>query len=683
MTDSELRNLFNIPFKRKIPNLSTSRIPNDQNDTLLDFGIDNEDYRSFSSPTLINEFHSGSQFFDDIDAESTVIQQPSEFKGWGIHQMRNVQNTMNSLKCIQKLWSILKRSIDNNREKTQMFFDEFRYMLVTSQLLEETILISNFYDGLRRKESQILIEKSKDLHYGEISKLTSIYHLKINERDHQSLIKMVLLIKHLKLSKIKQIYKKFIIAIILLKLQSIIQFNFLISDIVENSLVSNLKKFISSYQKFDLNSQKLFNNYKELELFSNIIPKPEKTNVMKPNSGSKSIYEIIYSTLTISLDSLSNSLKVLLPLVNHPDLEKFMGIYSINLIDINYLIDGKEDSIDNVIQLEEKFNKFKKLRRLYLVILLSMNVTTSSDSNFTFEKISKIFKPQNVSQYKTLNWKLIAISSEINILNQVNETLFLSLNRYIVQNRFSSKRNSERFQHDTSCMSELTFDLSEKLKKVILDLKTITNIEDFNKIGNSLDDIKSMYDNKSIAMKGPISHKSKRLSLQSHQLRSFTSPINQSTSTNKKGKRLSSGLPIPLVTVFEDNKEEFLNSSVSYDDTYINTTSNNSLNHEIDLGYIDALISNDTSVLISNKDGDTSYEDDDNDRNDVMTNEELKRKLEISFSKLSGNFNEDTVKDRASDRDKNTMNDPINDSINTMLKDESFINELKLVLHKD
>lgn len=820
MTDSStFTNLFNNipPLKRIIPSLSytsdTTKVglEDPENYTLHDYGIEsfNDDLRNFSSPTLVNDqqyLSKASLLINEVESTTTILQgtkslnslynyigeQEDDDDDDELIEMNNHQLRWQNLVV---LWRELKDSILKNTTTLHEFFDEFRYMLVTSQLLDETILISNFYNSsnnqIRKQKSKLLITGHMKLHYGELTKLKTLFKFKVNHSCFSyKVVEIIQFVKYIKKSKVlTPIQRKFITVIVLLNLNSLLKFIKVKNILITHILLSQLKKSISIFQQFDVLIMKIFRRFKEFKLYDNQIIMPMNhtsqphRNIIKLNHSNKltletTMYEILNSSLTLMTNSIIKSIKVLLPFSNRYDLENFVDIYNINLVELNYLINENLSNINLVELTQEKIKKLQKLRRFLFTVLLSINLNSNLNNyDFVWGKLLRIFQLDvREDNFFILDQKLQGILSELHELSLINESINITLSNFIATNKqqlYSSSsppHNTQPSLPSSSTSSSHTtpppfekavrlssLDIQDKLKELLFNFQTVSNYEELQHIGDSITNLMQTYKKTVQQLKPKVVaaqrkpsiqslnnniKQSKRFSLQAHQLRSFTSPLSMeaslpmvpATTTSKRSKRLSTGLPIPLLTVLEaSQKAPPLPTSpsydhgkrlVSYDDNYINNSTldsysvddltlkispppqsskNNredvalariSADEKKNLEYIDDLISNDDSVIITNDTGDPGDEEDG--LVDGMTSAEFKAKLEMNFAMMTSSIQRGAVEENELIDEKFNSNSILSEhildddtvaSVNGRVvfhqKTEGIhMNELKFVLNK-
>ncbi|KAH3686463.1 hypothetical protein WICPIJ_002550 [Wickerhamomyces pijperi] len=769
MTDSTFTNLFNNfapPLTRVIPSLSytmetseepmkhTVISPDAGSDTLHDYGIEgfNDDLRNFSSPTLISEQHylnTASLVMNEMDSASTVIPshqmhdhdqyadvQEDDLAEGQRHKLIEMNKCQIRIQSLTLMWRELKGDITKNRDTIRDFFDEFRYILVTSQLLDETILISNFYNSGNsqsiRKKRSTSDGTGIRLQYGELDKQKVIFSFRISYSFSLRLVQIIRFLKYLQTSQVlKHNQRKFISIVLLVNLHSLLNFIKIKNILLTSILLSQLKSSVSHFQQFDVLIMKIFNRFREYKLYNNQIIMPltpghqPQRNIIKLNQSNRltiesSMFDVLNSTLTVMINSTVKSIRVLLPLINRCDLENFVDIYNINLVELNYMINEVLSNIDLVVLTQEKIKKFQKLRRFLLTVLLSINLNSNFNNlDFVWGKLLRIFQLEiNGEGFTPLDDKFLAVSSEFKELVHITESANVTLRNFINCNKeslnvstTSPPASTSTTVHDpvAKAVRSSSVEIQDKLKELLFHFQNISTYKELQDMNESVSRLTLTYSQtlhhlkpKNVQRKPSIQamnnniKKSKRFSLQAHQLRSFTSPLSLGSAgsqsqtdtptgayitaaSSKKSKRLSTGLPIPLLTVLESTHEPSIPSPtspvvnkrlVSYDDNYINNSTLDSYSVDDGLGlnikpqrkenavkqttndsnleYINEFISNDDSVIISNDV--VEYANEDDGLVDGMTREEFRAKLELNFAMMAngGEFSQRHTNDTSS-----------------------------------
>lgn len=675
---------------------------------IMDWGIDlDHDMHpnSLSSPTLINDFTNSFELYradEDQDEEGEdgmnglTPFNDDKFHDWGISPRKH--KVKNGLK---DLFQELVLLLHEQRLKKMKFLDEFRYTLVTSQLLDETILVSKF-NQQRTKRSLINLNKKDGVCFkrmGKLVRMNSSYQISLSSsRDLWSLLKIRNLLniisQHQQNYSIYQI--RLVLIVSLIHIDALIRSNYIINQILQHKFITQLTKFIKSFQKIDMSLQKLITRYKEVKIYKNIMPNTSHI----PNENPQQICDLITSSLNLLMNSITNSFLKILPFTNGIELENYCGIYHIELIDLGSEIEElkpfhnyiNEDTLD---QITSKFKKFQFLRRFMIVVMLATLSQPSMNTPF-LNKIIGIFNVKrsiDCSDWEKLKLILESFDEVTSFCINLNK----SIQNSIVFNSSKGVTPTTSISNDHS--TDLLFNKIKEFELQLFLTRGSSDPSQLKELGHTLEKITSLYkkeitlaQNNNNILK--IDKQRKRFSLPNSnpQLTSSSSSSQQrSKSTSYKNyKRLSTGLTLPLLTVMEE-EEIKPKRAVSYDDNYLNIMPSHltpvrpqpqedqpqedqSQNLQLQ-DYINErnLLSNDDSVIITNEQGEEAQQE-------TLSNEEFRKKLEENFNRMIQG--DKVIKEE--DQEKIDENDEINLNNQKIgkLESQALMNELNDALKK-
>ncbi len=663
------------------------------NGKMMDWGIDLEDMdniNDISSPTLINDFtintssttNATSDNGEDImDGLTPFVE--DKFHDWGISPKKSHHDNHHRFTLRDFVMDLFDK-LNDQKYQNMKFLDEFRYILVSSQLLDETILISKF-----KKKSLMDLNQKGFQKFGHLIKINSNFQIN-SIISTINILKIINVLSYLQKNQFKYSLQqiRLVLMISTIHLSFIVNSKLLKLKIIQTKILNQLRKFIKNFQKFDTLIQKLITKFKELKIYNNI---PSlKSQTTGNNENPDSIYDLTSSSLILSINSITNSFKSLLSLTNGIELENYCGIYNIELTRLGFqidelkslkLIDDNQDDVDLIVS---KFKKLQFLRRFLIVVLLTIN-QFNNHSPFS-NKVFEIFKiKQNGGDCKvSFLSKLIMVSNNLNDISQFCETLNQSIKQSIdVSNTIIN--HSEFHQNDSSSSIDLLLNKIKEFELQLIIARSSKNPTHLKELGSILENLSNLYKKECSTSQTnsnllKIAKQRKRFSLPSTAL-----PIQQqqqrskSTSSKRNSyKRLSTGFTLPLLTVTENEEEDEevkTKRAVSYDDNYLNIMPS----HEtftID-NYINDrnLLSNDDSVVITYGDGGDKGDDE---GEETFDNEEFKKKLELNFTRMI----------QGDSKLKYENNEEVNDEVNfndqQIDKEESapLMNELRNVLNR-
>lgn len=643
---------------------------------ILDWGIDSNQLNDISSPTLINDF-ANSTFEVDHSMNGMTPYVEDKFYDWGISPKKNQNNHFEPNNAIEEL----KFKCQQQKLKNMAFFDEFRYILVSSQLLDETIMVSKF--AQRKKMKSLLDLRKSSKEFGQIITMNAKYQITSLINDF-NVIKTWGLIRHINKNlhkySLKQIRLVFIVSMI--HLNYIMRANITRLQIIQTKLLNQLKKFIKTFQNFDVLIQKLITKYKEIKIYNNIIPNHQLTTSENPDH----IYDTITSSLILSTNSLMNTLSMLLPFTNGAELENYCGIYNIEITELGFQIEElKPFKVDNdpIDLLTSKFKKFQFLTRFFIVVLLALNQQTFVHSPF-LNKVFGIFQIHTRKDCSLIN-KLVLISNNLDNLQQTG----LNMNKII---EGSTTFNSNNVTTTIRPTNKSTDPLLNKLKELELQIILLRRNKDpqqLKELGLTLESLTTLYKKEQLNSNPKslltVGKRNNRLSLPPTSNYSYPVQQRSKSTSHKNYKRLSTGFALPLLTVTEED-ETPSKRAVSYDDNYLNIMpSHDSFTKEDSIqqqqgDYIQEnnLLSNDDSVVITSNEGIMGNESDDD--STVLDSEAFKQKLELNFTKMiNGGGRVQGLEDNkiSDEHDVNLNNQQVDKKEST-----SLMNELKAAMNK-
>lgn len=659
-----------------------------RDDGLFDWGLD-DDYRDTSSPTLVNDYTSSEM---DLSADTPIVEQ-HVFSDWGVSPTKDRQHARIGLQAsvstrklpvrrrsLGQVFQILMKKQRLMTEESSAFLDEFKYVLVTSQLLDETILVSRFYN--KKKSSSLSIKSTEKrgviTDFGRIIKVNTTFRINPTIPTY-NVVRIVQILIYMNHSKHSHSLKQLNIAtsLLLIVLWLHIRSKNLRLSITQTTLLAKLKNFIKRYQKFDTIIQRLVNKHKEITLYTNITPQtpqtpqtpttPSTPTTLEKSVDPDALYEIINSTVFLSTQGLIKALKTIIPLVNSNELENYCGIYNVNISELAFMIDDpKLSDMKTSENLVHCVKRFQFIRRFFICTLLAFNLENSDCTPF-MNTVCKVFGVVGVHESVSVKWETITIV--LAELQSLNGTLFESMKNFVALKNLNlgafpiHQDSSSR----TSQQSDPTASLKRELKQLQLDLLSFDNdkspedqLVEFKNIGKVLESLNQTYQNGLSFLENSTNrrqfHLTKHRSVSARTSKRSSTPQGQphlnlispprsfssSPSLTQHHKRLSSGLTLPLLTVLEDD------SSIPISES----------DYVIDKN----LLSNDDSVVIS-LNTDDAFEG--------MTSEELKKKLETNFERFTSTSTTiEQMRDVVGTDEKSTNDDKVSEEDGAPLMDE-------------
>ncbi|KAL6454430.1 hypothetical protein SBY92_003895 [Candida maltosa Xu316] len=684
--------------------------------------------------------------------------------------------------------------------KLNEFWEKFKYNLILSNLLEDSMVLSKNETNLQTL-SQTSLSNYSELYTYSINNdgtklyiLDKHYELCYNLKYNNTKIIILVINMIIFLLKQQQLYHNQIGNSISLELQ-FKMFKIILYMAMKIIKVKKFKTIIHSNQILTNLQSFLMLNYKiNKKLILNLINlKGDQLNLTSRNIF-KEMKNHTLNSLNFLNINLQCSIVELLPFVNGDLFEQYCTINNINLDILNNssLIsqDGDDDGENSLQEVVYNINKFDNLRKLFICQLLTINET--SKPNFFVYKLMDDFQIDDYQQSGRMSdiSRLVLLKD---VLSNHNSTLSNINGLFEKFEKLNKTNMSDGIDNDPSPSSSLSppsnldnlisriTNLSTHLKyfqKYSYSIKNLDNVDEqqeklmiFNQFKDELEHIKTLYkssyfdlnrelnpnymvpqspSNASSTSSPPNStsfnlksfHNSslkKRFSLppqQSPASTPTTPPPPTSVSANngnnkkdKKYKRLSTGLQLGLLTVFENEQQQFDKSRnrisngsshsrsssktqnhvvpvTSYDDNYLNIlppanyeTYNqkalealskkgirNTNSNRYSLNSVKSNISGITDLISTNM---TSYggEEEEDDGQDgerksyqhPLSKEDLKLKLEESFNRIYNLENENKLLKKSL-----TRSDEQQEEEETIgkLPDAGFLSELEAKLNK-
>lgn len=667
---------------------------------------------------------------------SNVAQETSSFGDYYDQiDVEILPNTINFSKFIQK-YLRLRLSAE--------FWDKFKYDLIVSNLLDSSMILSKneqalqsilshqenfmmnsstFYKCFSDDGVRLVVTKNYTLH------LPKSFYFRNYVLNLVLLI--IYLLKQRQMNKLNLDTQTRMFKIILIIATKIIKFKRIYTVIQMNKILNQLNEFLIS--NFKINKRIILNliTLKNRKLFNNT---PDIDPCL--NHLSESLNFLIFN--------LKSSIIKLLPILNGLILEKYCGINKIN-IDTDDLVTTSDDKIDQIVS---KINIFNEYRKFLVCQLLTMEKGTESsfflwkvadkfdlhdrqfemnelnnlstyekllymEELFTdhnkvlssfylmfekFEKLSKLKIEQGVNENEDI-LKINSNQQHENVNSNLNQ-LITKLSNLTTNLKFFDKYNQATIDNQSELSEKLT--ILNQFNTDIISINELyrLNLQEFNYQVNSLETDElvsnSSTSNRNSRTSGEFNLKSfhtrnkRKGSLPNNSARlSPQIPQRSPNTEDDESSRLSAGLKLGLLTVFEDQKasrypnpgkprkmDEAL-SGFEYNQAALDSLSKrktsrfsiNSLNSNVS-GLSDIVASTQT----------TSFDDDDN----LLSKEELKLRLEESLNKIYNLENGvDSNRHENDDVGKQIPKDIINeDNVNETTIDKSFLNNLEASLQK-
>ena len=603
-------------------------------DGVSDWGIDSNDFRSMSSPTLVNDYAHGQV---DIHGDTPRLEEDVNFWGMSPAKVRHVQ-IQDVRSGPVRHWSAselckeLKRRNEDLELQFEDFIEDYRYLLVTSELLDEALMVSKF-SKKKKSAASFHSPNGKQVFYtkhGEVVRYDSKYSISPHFNE-LTVLDSAIQLNRLK-SRSAQLHSPQDVKTTLIRSLSsthlYLRSKSIITDLWHVSTLSKLKAIIQGFQKFDTLVAKLITKFKELSIYTDLVPHTKHSDDMDPNI----VFAMVNSVLTLSLQRCTTSSKELLASVNGLELQNYCDIYNVQTTDLVSVFDPETPSftIDFIVN---KLYKLRSLRRFFICSLLAFDFGSERGEAL----INVEFMRQLTSLFKIDSNVKLTISSRWGVLlktlddqNSLIVMLTSSMKDFIQQHDISlSSLPMDLRGLDSSTKLDPTLELSKHIKDLQLKLLAVdrnaaseVQLESYRKLQITIDSIVQQYhkdlnklENSSnrrpfhLTKQRVTSTTRKRFSLPLQHVQSSPSqqgnPSKSASSSPKHYKRMSSGLGLPLLTVTESTE-----SSSFYQDDYVKN-----------------FLSTNDSVVISSNTDDTTFE--------TMDDQMLKEQLEKNFSMMT------------------------------------------------
>lgn len=564
---------------------------------------------------------------DDInDIHDFEYHETSSYSGSNYNTRRYSQNShgdyYTNLQLVKSNTDLLTTFIKShyNFDSIQnKFMEKFKYNLITSTLLEDSMILSKNEQALANI-SAILILKSTNVNF----------NLKFNYNLNSILIFINLIIYCIKNGCSGQLLR-----ILLIQVLRFITIHKLKLRLITDQNLNRLNQFLLKNYKINKHLITKLIQLKELHVFNH---NDQDEDLVRHRTNLKSN---LLNTLYFLNFNLTDSIGKLFDLINSENFEQYVTINQVNL---SVLVESNQEFKSPIDEVVAQITKFHQLRKLFICQLLSINEKSSNKNFFVFQLMDNLNLNQSNDIQINLNQKILAITEifkkQIKQLENFQDTF----------ETFQQLHNDGKISYDNDDILDMTvrgadsasdtnlLGLIEKLDAISTNLKyfhkynqstkSITNVDElqekmmiFNQFGDDLVQAKELYKlsindlNNDIyqknsrpsstdgsSIKSGLNNKEfnlksfhnpsikKRYSLPSSNSleESLSSPSNQLDKSKEKGsstpgrkyKRLSAGLGLGLLTVVEEKSDskrtlsgaklDPSNQHVAYDDNYIN-----------------------------------------------------------------------------------------------------------------
>ncbi|KAI5962397.1 uncharacterized protein KGF55_003473 [Candida pseudojiufengensis] len=593
-----------------------------------------------------NSHHSQQQFDEyfppnptyikSIPRRNSSISNSSYYNSNNIHQSplnphqqlhrTHSQQSLNAIHFLQQSGNVITPTTESLQKfikkylsmenKSKEFWEKFKYSLIISNLLEDSMILSENESSLKILKTDVTEERYRRFKYllnddgtKLIVKNTS-YRITYNlQYDNFSIIIIItnLIIYLLKQQQNLRNGKDCMNNVLQFKLFKIILY--LSSKLIK---IRKFKIMIKTNQILDLTNNFLKLNYQiNKNLILNMIQIKGSNLNLNISIDQKQLTQFLLNSLNFLIINLNILITKLLPLMNGEILEQYCVINNINL---GILTQNFENDDANEIQeIQFYINKFNQLRKFLICQLLTIN----ENVNINFFILNLIDQFNTEEETKDLNNLekfniLIEVFKDYNkSIENINE-MFKKYNNYKLEPTTNKEEpnNNSNLNLFISKISNLNQNLKYFKKYINNNSSTTTDSKDqeekisiFNQFNNELNNLKTLhkqtlielnqnlnpeFQNNSISksssnISSPSQSITKDSSSSSFNLKSFQNPslkkrfslplsnnspitpkpsttINNSPSqsepiTRKKyNNRLSNGLPLGLLTVFEENQ---------------------------------------------------------------------------------------------------------------------------------
>lgn len=363
-----------------------------------------------------------------------------------------IPNTANFSKFIKKYLSLEKRVGD--------FWEKFRYNLIVSNLLEDSMILSKQDQSLANLKQTLEQQKQIERRAGSSSFIQFLNfdgtELKITQKQYQLIynlrynnINLVVYVINLIIYLLKQLHhrrhsppevkqrqlKLFkVILIISMKLIKYRKFRIIIDT---NKLLNSLNEFLMN--NYVINKKLISNliNLKELEIY-NFLPQNNHLGDANQSYKDKLNNHLLNSLSFLNLNIHTGIIK-LLPYLNGGLLEQYCQLNNVNFESISQEYTGN-DPIQRIVF---HINKFNQSRKLFICQLLTLN-ETQIPTFFNYKLMQQFGVDILVHEepYLPMTHKFALLKD---ILHDHNETV-TNINRLF--NKFDTTCNQQHHQQN-------------------------------------------------------------------------------------------------------------------------------------------------------------------------------------------------------------------------------------------
>ncbi|EGV61369.1 hypothetical protein PSN45_000039 [Yamadazyma tenuis] len=571
------------------------------------------------------------------------------------------------------------------------FWDKFKYNLIVSNLLDDSMILSKneqalnslsenshkfvmrnsvFYRILNSDGSQLVITKDYNLQF------PNNYYYKNHVLSVVYLV--IYLLKQKFDQKLDLNTQMNMFKVLLIIATKFIKFKRVYTIIQMNKILNKLNEFLIN--NFKINKKIILNlvNLKNLKLFH--------------GAQLAEFFSQLNGTLDFLIFNVKFSIIKLLPNLNGPMFERYCTINNINL-DFDEDEEDPNDPNNDINKIVAKINKFNEYRKFLICQLLTID--ERPEKNFFISKIIDKFglndlefemnELTNVSNFEKLlileefftdhnkileNFQLLFEKFEkINNLNlslNLNENedilkltsrhqnqssnanlnqLILKLSNLTINMRFFQKYNQSTIENNNELSEKITI-----LSQFSDDLNAINelyrlNLQEFKHSANTFENDElisnSSNSNRNSRNSGEFNLKSfhtrHKKAFSGSSNKSPQLPLRSPNPDDDSSKKLSSGLKLGLLTVFEDenkNSHDKLRKSLKMldDNSDFNQITLDSLSRRkagrFSINSLNSNVSGLSEILTSTQG--TSFDEDDN----SLSKDDLKLKLEESLNKI-------------------------------------------------
>ncbi|RCK62335.1 hypothetical protein Cantr_09236 [Candida viswanathii] len=691
------------------------------------------------------------------------------------------------------------------------FWEKFKYNLIVSSLLEDSMALSKNEANLQTLSKTSIADMrdaSSDV-FGysfnddgtRLFVLDRQYKLCYNLKYNNMKIIVLVINMIIFLLKQQQLYYNQVPGYLPLHLQLrmfkiIVYISVKLIKFRKFKIIINSTRILQNLQQFLMLNYKI--NKRLIIYFNNL--RGEQLNLI-PNKDHRSVLSHLVNSLEFLNLNLQSSIIKLLPYLNGNLFEQYCTINNVNLDVLNKDVDVHEDEKNSAQVIGKLINKFDNLRKLFICQLLTINEPLNP--NFFVFRLMDDFEMGDAYQPQQGMTDLSRLSLVYEILTDHNSTLtnieglfekFEDLNKGTeVSSREADSGLPSQLNLDTliARLSNLTTNLKyfQKYNRSIENLDNMDEQQEklmiFSQFKDELEHVKTLYKSSLFDLNRELNpgymvppspssasnvSGSPKSAGQSFNLKSFqnsslkkrfslpppqslptpttpTTPSNVTSNNNntaattnnnntkdKKYKRLSTGLQLGLLTVFENDQTQNRtpnrnsttslhsrsssktnNNVTSYDDNYLNIlppasyetynqkslealnkrmrNSNGNGNHNrYSLNSVQSNISGITDLISTNltsygEEEETGQQGNGNHRNSnggqhPLSKEDLKLRLEESFNRIYSLENENKLLKKNLNGDASTQEEENDDLASITKPNPQFLSELEMKLSK-